>query len=668
MLNPKLPTIWYGADYNPDQWPEEVWREDVRLMKLTHVNVATVPVFSWSLLQPDEDHYAFEWLDRVLNLLAENEIYACVATSTAAQPAWMSQRFPEVLRTDIDGVQRKYGGRVNFCPSSPVYRCYAWALARELAERYRTHPALVAWHIGNEYGNHCYCDLCAEGFRTWLKRRYGTLEEVNRVWNTAFWSHQVYAWDEIETPTLNGERRNQPMLIDYDRFQSDTILECYRGEYRALKAVTPGVPITTNLMSHYKPLDYHAWAPYLDVVSWDSYPAPDEPIGDIAFKHELMRGLKDGQPFMLMEQTPSQTNWMPRNRLKRPGVMRLWSYQAVAHGADAVMFFQWRRSRGGPEKLHGAVVSHVGHEDTRVFREVQDLGRELEALGDTLLDARQQARVAVLFDWQNWWAIGYSQGPTVDLDYVAQVKKHYAALWGQNIATDVLRPDADLSGYALVIAPVLYMLRRGVAENLRAFVADGGTLVTTFFSGIVDDNDLVALGGYPAELREVLGLWAEEIDALLPGETNRLVLSAPWGRLAEAYTCGTLCDLVRLEGAEALATYARDFYAGRAALTVNTYGEGRAYYLAADPEPAFLADLYGQLCAERGIQAPLQAPAGVEVTQRAKGEEVFTFVLNHNAEAITLHLPTPAREMLSGRELSGEVELPGRDVWILKGI
>lgn len=668
MLNPKLPTIWYGGDYNPDQWPEEVWLEDMRLMKLAHVNVVTLPVFSWAMLQPAEDRYDFGWLDRILDLMAQNGIYACLATSTAAQPAWLSKRYPDTLRTDINGIKRKHGQRVNFCPSSPNYRRYAVELARRLAERYKDHPTLVAWHIANEYGARCYCDLCAEGFREWLKARYGSLEEVNRAWNTNFWSHRFYAWDEIETPTENGERRNQPMLLDYDRFQNDAILECYLGEYRAIKAITPHVPITTNLMGAFKPLDYHTWAPHMDVISWDNYPPLNAVMSNIALRHELMRGLKDGQPFMLMEQTPSQQNWQPYNSLKRPGVMRLWSYQAVAHGADTVMFFQWRRSRGGCEKYHGAVVEHVGHEHTRVFREVQALGEELERLGDALLDARQKARVALLFDWQNWWAVEYSSGPSVALKYVPQVEKYYAALWEQNISADVIRPEADLSQYDLVIAPVLYMLRPGVAENIKRFVEDGGIFVTTFFSGIVDQNDLVTLGGYPGELRPLLGIWAEEIDALFPEMSNRIVMSGQVGRMKGEYRCGMLCDLIHLEGARALATYGDDFYAGRPVLTVNRYGQGQAYYIASDPEPAFLRDFLGTLCDGRGIKPPFDAPAGVEITQRWKGERAFTFVLNHNAEPVRLSLPKQARDLLTGRTLIGAVELAGRDLLILDGL
>jgi beta-galactosidase len=665
MISHKLAKIWYGGDYNPDQWPEDLWDEDVRLMRLAHLDVATLPVFSWTTLQPAEDQYDLSWLDRILNKLAAGGIYACIATSTAAQPAWMSLRYPDVLRTDINGIKHKHGGRTNFCPNSPNYRRYCRALALRLAERYKDHPSLVAWHIANEYGSHCYCDLCAEAFREWLKARYGTLAAVNVAWNTNFWSHGLTAWEEIETPTTNGERNNMPMLLDYDRFQNDSILACYRNEYDALKSVTPDVAVTTNLMGHFKPLNYYAWAPYLDVVSWDSYPFPDEAPSSVAFKHELMRGLRDGQPFMLMEQTPSQVNWMPRNQLRRPGVMRLWSYQAVAHGADTVMFFQIRRARGGPEKMHGSVIDHVGHEHTRVFGEVQALGAELDTLADALLDSRQTASVALLFDWENWWAIDYSVGPTRDLDYVGTCKQYYHALWNANIAVDVIRPEAELAGYKIVVAPMLYMLRPGVAERLREYVHQGGTLVVSYFSGIVDEHDLATQTGYPGELREVLGVWVEEHDPLLEGQTVAVHAEA-WGRVEGEYAAGVLCDLLHLEGAVAHAAYASEFYAGLPAITEHRYGKGRALYVAAAVDPALLSDLMATLCDQEGVGAPMVAPAGIEITQRCKGNKTYTLVLNHQDTEQGVALPTRYRDLLTSRELSGTIALAPKDVLVLE--
>ncbi len=384
--NNKVKKILYGGDYNPEQWPEETWEEDMRLLKLAHIDVVTLNVFSWASLQPEEDVYHFEKLDSIMEMVHRHGLKVCLATSTAVHPAWMARKYPDILRTEFNGMKRKFGGRHNSCPNSRTYRKYAPALAARLAERYRDYDNIVAWHISNEFGGVCYCENCERRFREWLKEKYRTIEEVNRVWDTAFWGHTFYDFDEIVTPNLLSEHfapdrtTFQGISLDYRRFNSESILDCYRLEYDALHAVTPDIPITTNLMGTFPDLDYQMWAKYMDFISWDNYPANDTPIEETAMRHDLMRGLKQGKPFALMEQTPSVTNWLPYNALKRPGVMRLWSYQAVAHGADTVMFFQMRRSTGACEKYHGAVIDHVGHEHTRVFREIAELGAELEKI------------------------------------------------------------------------------------------------------------------------------------------------------------------------------------------------------------------------------------------------------------------------------------------------
>jgi beta-galactosidase len=680
MINPKLPAIYYGGDYNPDQWPEETWREDMRLFKLAGINIVTLPVFSWAKLQPAEDSYHFDWLDEIMDLLAENGIYVCLATATAAQPAWMSQKYPEILPVDAEGRKRTHGGRVNFCPNSRKYREFSVKLAQKMAERYQKHPALLIWHIANEYGAYCYCDNCGGEFRDWLKSRYGSIEELNRRWNMSFWGHTVYDWDEIVPPSyLNEMGRDyycgyprehtcfQGISLDYNRFMSDSSLACYLGEYNAVKAITPEVPITTNLMGAFKPFDYFKWAKYLDVVSWDNYPSIKDSMGSIALRHDLMRGLKDGQPFMLMEQTPSQQNWQPYNSLKRPGVMRLWSYQAMAHGADTIMFFQLRRSFGACEKYHGAVIEHAGHENTRVFRECARLGAELKGLGAKLLDSRLKSQVAIIFDWDNWWAVEFSSGPSRDLKYLEQVEKYYNALYRLNVSVDLIPPDADFSGYKMIIAPVLYMIKPGVAKGLEEFVENGGIFLTTFFSGLVNENDLVCLGGYPGELRKLMGIWAEEIDALYPDMKNMMVFKAPFGILRGKYQCGLLCDLVHLEGARALAVYGKDFYAGRPALTENQFGKGKAYYVASDPEPRLVQDLLQQLCVNQGIRAPLAVPSGVEVTQRFKGNQEFTFILNHNDFEVRINLNRKRfLELITKQEQQGLLKLKAKDVAVLE--
>lgn len=673
MINDRLPKIWYGGDYNPEQWDAPVWAEDDRMFKLAGIDVATINVFSWAMIQPSEDVYDFTFLDETMDRLHKNGVYVCLATATGAHPAWMAHRYPEVTRVDVQGRKRKFGGRHNSNPNSQVYRKYAALLAGKLAERYKDHPALVAWHISNEYGGYDYSEQSEAAFRIWLKERYGTIEALNKAWNTRFWGHTFYDWDEIVVPNelseeWNGNRTNfQGISLDYRRFMSHSLLECYRIEYDAIREHSKDVPITTNLMGFYPELDYFEWAKYMDVVSWDNYPSLDTPVSFTAMTHDLMRGLKNGQPFMLMEQTPSQQNWQPYNSLKRPGVMRLWSYQAVARGADTVMFFQLRRSVGACEKYHGAVIEHVGHENTRVFRESAELGKELQLLGDQLLDARSAAKIGIVYDWENRWAIELSSGPTVALNYVDEIHKYYDALYQQNIEADMIGVEEQFDRYEIVIAPVMYMVKPGFAEKVEAFVRRGGTFVTTFFSGIVNENDLVTLGGYPGELRSVLGIWAEEIDALLPGMSNQIVMEEAWGGLSGSYECGILCDLIHTEGAETLARYGSDFYKDMPAVTVNNFGEGRAYYIASSPDAAFLRGFLGNLCEDKGIRPLVSAPEGLESVQRVKEGASFLFLLNHTAGELSADIGTGERlDLLSGDKVSGPVTVPGRGVRILK--
>ncbi|MEK3707634.1 beta-galactosidase [Paenibacillus sp. FSL R7-0198] len=673
MISSKLPKMFYGGDYNPEQWDHETHLEDLRMFQLAGIDIATINVFSWALIQPDEVTYHFEELDQLINRLYENGVYICLATSTAAHPAWMAKKYPDVLRVDADGRKRKFGGRHNSCPNSPTYRKYSEKIADKLAERYKDHPAVLVWHISNEYGGECYCDNCEKAFRVYLKERYQTLEQVNKAWNTNFWGHTFYDWDEIVLPSNlsehwgNNNSTFQGISLDYSRFNSDSMLDCYRLEYDAIKKHIPDSVVTTNLMGFFKQLDYFKWAKYMDIVSWDSYPGLATPVSFTAMAHDLMRGLKDGQPFMLMEQTPSQQNWQPYNSLKRPGVMRLWSYQSVAHGADTIMFFQLRRSIGACEKYHGAVIEHAGHENTRVFREVAELGKELQILGDTTLDASVESKVAIVFDWDNWWAIEKSSGPTVALNYVDQIHKYYAAFFRRNIQVDIVSVDTDISKYDIVLAPVLYMVKPGFAAKLEKYVEAGGTFLTTFFSGIVNENDLVTTGGYPGELRKLLGIWVEEIDALLPDQKNSIVLKETYGDLQGEYGCGMLCDLLHSEGAEVIAEYGNDFYKGMPVVTRNTFGQGEAWYVASDPDERFLDGLLGQLAAAKNVESLLETPEGVEVSARTKDGKPYLFVMNHNATTQSYDLGTAkAHDLLTNRELSGSVEIEARGVQLLE--
>lgn len=664
----KIKKIPYGGDYNPEQWPEETWEEDMRLLKLAHIDIVTLNVFSWASLQSDDNTYHFEKLDKIMDLVQRNGLKVCLATSTGAHPAWMARKHPDILRVENNGMKRKFGSRHNSCPNSPTYQKYAPLLAEKLAKRYKEYDNIVAWHISNEYGGECYCENCEKKFREWLKEKYQTIDEVNRVWDTAFWGHTFYDFEDIVAPNHLSEHWGdehtmfQGISLDYRRFNSESILNAYRLEYDAIHAVTPDIPITTNLMGTYQPLDYQMWAKYMDFISWDNYPANDIPLEETAMRHDLMRGLKQGKPFALMEQTPSVTNWLPYNMLKRPGVMRLWSYQAVAHGADTVMFFQMKRSIGACEKYHGAVIDHAGHENTRVFREVKKLGAELENLGAKTLGARCDAKAAIVFDWDNWWAVSYSAGPSVYLDYCKEVLHYYKALHNQNIPVDMISVEDDLSTYSLVIAPVLYMVKTGYDDKIRSYVRNGGRFLTTFFSGYVDEHDLVTIGGYPGKLRDILGIWVEEEDALPEGMSNSFTYKR------KTYPAAMLCDLLHPEGAEILSTYEKDFYAGMPVLTKHAFGKGFGYYVATQSNEAFYRDYLQEICEEAGIKPIMDTPDTVEVTRRVSQEGTFVFILNHGEETYETALPFAGTDLLTGHTYAAgdKISLAEKDVAILQ--
>ena len=517
--------ILYGGDYNPNQWPKDIWQEDMRIFKDAHINTATINVFSWAKIQPSEHEYNFDELDEIVDMLSRENYDIVFATSTAALPGWMVRKYPEVMFTDYEGRQHKFGGRHNACPNSFVFKHYARELAYKLAERYADNPHVTCWHVSNEYGNECFCENCQKAFRVWLKDKYKTIDALNRAWNMEFWGHTVYDWDDVVPPNALSDGIGSEktafagISIDYRRFYSDSQLACFKMERDAIKSVKPDAFVTTNLMGTFKGLDYFKWAKEMDVVSWDNYPSYDTPWSSIAMTHDLMRGLKD-EPFMLMEQTPSQQNWQKYNSLKRPGQMRAQSYQTLAHGADTIQFFQLRRSVGGCEKFHGAVIAHAGSENTRVFREVAQLGAELESFGDRTLGSRNEAEVGLIFDWDNYWALEYTSGPSEDLKYVDQIHQYYQYFYKKNIGVDMIPVDADFSKYKIVVAPVLYMVKDGMKEALENFVKNGGILITTFMSGIVGQSDNL----YLARVLDRSARWrGYGLRRLMPLHRNRKI-------------------------------------------------------------------------------------------------------------------------------------------------
>ena len=672
-LTSKLPRFLHGGDYNPDQWPPEVWDQDLRLMRLSHCNAMTIGIFAWVKLEPSEGQFEFDWLDSIMDKLAEHGAVAVLATPSAARPAWMSAKYPEVLRVNSDRRRILHSARHNHCPSSPVYREKVGIINRLLAKRYADHPALALWHLSNEYGGECHCELCQAAFRSWLQQRYGSLEALNQAWWTAFWSHTFTAWSQIESPAPHGENSVHGLSLDWRRFTTDHCVDFMRHEIEPLRELTPDIPVTTNFMGTYPGLNYWKFAEHLDVISWDNYPGWHGRQEDwrlasqIGFVHDLNRCLKGGRPFMLMESTPSTTNWAQVCKLKRPGMHRLSSLQAVAHGSDTVQYFQWRKSRGSSEKLHGAVVDHVGHEHTRVFRDVAELGQVLSQL-DPVLGTTVRPDVALIYDWENNWAMSQAQGPRKEKGYLPTCHEHYRPFWLQGVPVDVIDMDQPLESYKLVVAPMLYLLRPGTAERIAAFVRAGGTFVSTYWTGIVNESDLCFLTGWPGPLREVLGIWSEEIDSLWDGQTNEIRPTGSELGLTGTYTARELCDLCHAETAEVLATYTTDFYAGQPALTVNQYGEGRAYHIAARLDERFQNDFYGALMLELGLRRALDVELPLEVTAqvRSDGEKDYVFLLNFaDDKRVVDLLGQRLTDLLSGHEVHGKLGLEGYGVRIL---
>jgi len=666
LLGAALPHIAFGGDYNPDQWPEEVWREDVRLMKQAGVNLVSLGIFSWSRLEPTDGQFDFGWFDRVMDLLDGAGVKVDLATATASPPPWLSHAHPEMLPILADGTRLWPGARQHYCPSSPVYRVAAGRLVEKMADRYGNHPALAMWHVGNEYGCHvaaCYCDVSAAAFRDWLRERYVSIDGLNDAWGTDFWSQRYSSWEEILPPRRAPTWHNPTQSLDYMRFSSDALLECYEVEHAILERATPEIPVTTNFMNFFKPLDHWKWAGREDIVSLDNYPDPSDPRSGMkaAMVGDLMRSLGGGRPWILMEQTTHRVNWREINVAKAPGQARLWSMQAVARGADGVMFFQWRQSRAGAEKHHSAMVPHGPVESSPSWKEVVRLGGELQSL-DAVCGSRGDADVAVLLDWESWWALELPSKPSSEVRQVEQIESYYEPLFDSNIAVDFARPGASLAGYRLVLAPNLYLVGDRAAAELVEFVHGGGTLVMSYFSGIVDPNEHIRLGGYPAPFKRALGLQVIDFHPLALGA--EIGLEHRDGTKARATIWR---DDIELAGAEALATFSGTELSGRPAITRHRAGSGTAYYIGTRPDAPSMARILKLALQDADVKPVAEAPQGVEATRRAGHGKKFLFLLNHRDVAVDVPVKEAGHNLLDGSEVHpGLLRLGPRGVAVIR--
>ncbi|MBT2489803.1 beta-galactosidase [Streptomyces sp. ISL-96] len=667
MSAPKgLTRLAFGGDYNPEQWPEEVWQEDVRLMREAGVTMVSVGIFSWALLEPEPGSYDFDWLDRLLDLLHENGVRADLATPTVAPPAWFYRAHPDALPVTADGVRHAFGSRGAICHSSPAYRRAAAAITEQLARRYADHPALALWHVHNEYGvpvSACYCANCAAHFRRWLRATHGSLDAVNEAWGTAFWGQRYGDFEEIEPPRTTPTVRNPAQLLDYARFADATMLENFRMERDILHRLAPGIPVTTNFMTALTQgdsVDYWAWGREVDLVTNDHYLITDGRRTEVnlAMAADLTRSVAGGAPWLLLEHSTSGVNWQPRNPAKEPGQMARNSLAHVARGSDGAMFFQWRQSRRGAEKFHSAMVPHAGT-DSRVWREVVQLGADLEALAP-VRGTRTVADAAVLWDWASWWAQRLEWRPTEDHDARERADSFYKSLYDRHLTVDFAHPAADLSGYPLVVVPALYLMTEAAGRNLRSYVENGGTLVVSYFSGIVDEHDAVHPGPYPGALRDVLGLTVEEFSPLLSSE--RVRITGPGGAelSADVWT-----EFVVERGAEAVWTYADGPAAGRPAVTRHRLGQGTAWYVSTRLGARELDLILAAAGEDAGIAPRTGIPYGVEVVSREGDTGSYLFAINHTADDAKVALGAPGTELLTGERATGHLAVPAGAVRVV---
>lgn len=663
VLFPKIPALLHGGDYNPDQWLDrpDILEEDIKMMKKAGVNTATVGVFSWSTLEPQEGNFQFGWLHDIMDKLYENGIYTVLATPTGARPAWMDEKYPSVLRVEKDGRRNHHSGRHNHCMSSLEYRALVEKMDTKLAQEFGNHPGLILWHISNEFGGECYCENCKKRFQEYLREKYhNNIEELNKQWWTAFWSRRFDSFEQIEPPYDNGEHSILGLNLDWKRFNSWNMKDYLAFERRILKKYTPQVPATANFMKLFEQLDYVDLAKEIDIISWDGYPSwnndyetPADTAAELSFDHTVMRSLKKDKPFMLMESTPSLVNWHSFNKLKRPGILRASSIQTIGCGSDTVQYFQWRKGRGAAEQFHGAVVDHLGRDDTRVFKEVSEVGEILKKLAP-VTGSKVTSKAAVLFDWSNRWAIKDMQGMAHDTKkYEKEVRKFYNIHLKKGINADIVFPLEDLSSYSLVVLPMYYAVSKEAGEWLKEYVKNGGTVVATYLTAYVNENTLAYLGGFPgAGLGEVFGLYAEELDTLYPTDSNSVLMKDGNKALVKDY-----CELIKLTGAEVLGTYESDFYAGMPAVTVHSYGKGKAYYIGTRMEEADLIQFFTPIWSECGIKEK-ELPEGVEyLTRIAEDGSTFDFYVNYNAAPATVQLAKDGTNLLNGEAVSGKVEI-----------
>lgn len=641
---PQVNGILHGSDYNPDQWLDrpDILEKDIELMKKAKMTSMSLGIFSWSAYEPTEGEFHMDWLKDIMDKLYENGIYTILATPSGARPAWLDEKYPECMRVGADDHRAHHGVRHNHCMSSPKFREKTGIIINKIIDTVGKHPGLAMWHLSNEFGGECFCPLCKKKFQDYLANKFDNdINKLNKAWWTGFWSHTYNDFSQIEPPYLNGEFSVMGLNLEWKRFTTWNTTDYMKSEIDIIRKRTPNIPITTNFMQLFPGLDYRVMAKELDVISWDSYPifhnnyeTMADTMAHNSFDHAVMRSLKKNQPFMLMECAPGLVNWHEYNKLKRPGVHKLFSAQAVACGSDTVQYFQWRKSRGSFEQYHGAVVDHLGTDDTRIFKEVAEVGAMLDSLSN-VKGTIVKPKAALIFDWDNMWAIDNMRGLSDKTkNYAKTCIQIYHEFLKLGIDMNVVASDDNLDDYNVVIAPMLYMLRPGASDNLKAFVKRGGQLLATYLTGYVDDNTLCYLGGFPGDgLSELFGVISEEIDTYYDSDENSATFTDGHKAIIHDYA-----EILRVSDTDILAKYDKDFYAGTPAITCKNFGKGKAYYVGARIDMDSMSGLFKTMLKETNTTY-LTLPAGIEYHKREdESGKAIEFYLNVTENEITFNM------------------------------
>ena len=663
------PKIFFGADYYPEAWDESRWDTDVRMMREAGFNVVRMAEFAWARIEPIEGHLDFSWLDRIVEMLAKSGIQTLMGTPTSQPPAWLYQKYPDLYPVNEQGIRYGFGGRYLYCFNHPALTEYTQKIVSKMGKRYGSNPAVVGWHLDNEFGHvtrECYCkEYCEPAFHKWLQARYGTLDKLNTAWGTAFWS-QIYSdWAQIPLPRMTQQQHNPALLLDYRRFWSDTVVGYMKYQAGLLEELGPEQFTTHNIWG--KP-DLFAMARVLNVAGMNFYPAQGwGRLEDNGLELDTFRGLKDGN-FWVVEQRGGRPGSQNETLEAAPGLLRLWAYQSYAHGADAVIFFRWRTAaRGGEEYLFG-ILNQDGQPNRR-YREIAGMGKEVAAIAELLHGSTTNSQVAFYVDFESEWA---KTAPDVRA-FDDRHADYYRAFKRQGVDVDVTGRGRDLRRYKVVFAPMLYMVNPEMVEQLTNFVKAGGTLVLTFRSGVKEWDNSVAMQPLPGRLRELAGIEIEEFEPILKTDPDLHDGAIPIEGLVAPFagrnSTGTIwADILEPKTAQVLAKYGKKFYAGKAAVTLNRVGQGEVIYLGTHLSREFAEAMATWLTEQRAVSRIFPVPEQVDITAREKAGKRIVFVLNFNGTAQTVYLPHAFRNVLARREVSGAVTIPPLDLLLLSEV